>query len=475
MTSYDEEIKAQRVWRFKPQMGNYAGFDELIEGEFIAPSKQSACVDQRVRDLIGFCARQVPFYHKQWRDLDINPQTVGGLADLPLLPILTKQDIQAHYNDLLCLHPPQGHEAKFKIKSTGTTGEPVTVAHSSISRSFQVLLKQRQLRWFRHDPMGLLVQIRPAQDLPRNVQGDYLKRGEAFIGDNWPLVGKLFHTGKFIGFNDASTAKDKTALLERYQPDYLLGQSAQLEQLALEAKDIGFTFKLKAIEAISQQMTPDMTRVVESIFQAPVYMNYGLNEVGIVAARCPEGNQYHVHSENCIAEIVDQDGITCKPGESGRLLVTAFGNLAMPLLRYDTDDMAEVSDGPCICGRTLPTFREIHGRYRRTALLPPGVWDSWVNIQRCLGEMPIEELRNLHQYQLHHHRDGTFTLNIVSGGDLHPAFLEKILKQWNTGKEGVPATLNINRLDKIYRPEGGKFQNFISDYFPDYQDTGDGD
>ena len=146
MTSYDEEIQAQRIWRFKSQMGNYAGFDELIDSEFIALPKQSACVDQRVKGLISFCARQVPFYRNQWQDLDIDPQAIGGLADLPLLPILTKHDIQAHYNDLMSRHPPQGHEAKFKIESSGTTGEPVTVAHSSISRSFQVLFKQRQLR-----------------------------------------------------------------------------------------------------------------------------------------------------------------------------------------------------------------------------------------------------------------------------------------------------------------------------------------
>jgi hypothetical protein len=63
----------------------------------------------------------------------------------------------------------------------------------------------------------------------------------------------------------------------------------------------------------------------------------------------------------------------------------------------------------------------------------------------------------------------------VTGGDLHPAFLEKIGKHWNTGKEGVPATLNIKQPDKIHRAEGAKFQNFISDFFPDYRDTRDGD
>jgi phenylacetate-CoA ligase len=471
MTTYEEELQEQRKWRLKPDWADYPGFDELVADEFLTHEKQGAFVDKRLRDFIGFSAMQVPFYRRQWQELGIDIRDIRGLADLSRLPILTKHDIQAHFNDLLPHQTPPGHQAKYKIKSSGTTGEPVTVAHSGISRSFHALFKQRQLRWFRYDPMGLLAQIRPPQDLPTNAAGEPLQKGETCSEAGWPFVGKIFHTGRFIGFNDHNTAEDKVAWLEKHQPDYLLGQSAQLEQLALAAKDIGFTFRLKGIEAISQQLTPDMAAVIESVFGAPVHMNYGLNEAGLVAVRCPEGDRYHIHTEHCITEIVDQDGVPCKPGESGRLLVTVFGNLAMPLIRYDTDDLAEVSEGPCPCGRTLPTFREIHGRYRRTALLPPGVWDYWVTLQRFLGETSIEELANLQQYQLHHHRDGSFTLNVVAAGDLHPAFREKIREYWRRGKEGEPAPLTIELLDEIYRRPGGKFQNFISDFFPDYRNT----
>ena len=65
-----------------------------------------------------------------------------------------------------------------------------------------------------------------------------------------------------------------------------------------------------------------------------------------------------MHAEHCIVEIVDDEGSPCAPGRSGRLLVTALRNFAMPLLRYDTGDTALLGE-PCPCGRGLPVIRDI--------------------------------------------------------------------------------------------------------------------
>ncbi len=46
---------------------------------------------------------------------------------------------------------------------------------------------------------------------------------------------------------------------------------------------------------------------IERSFGVPAHQNYGLNEVGLVAARC-EAGRYHVHAENCHVEIIGEDG-----------------------------------------------------------------------------------------------------------------------------------------------------------------------
>src|SRR5262245_47593027 len=109
-----------------------------------------------------------------------------------------------------------------------------------------------------------------------------------------------------------------------------------------------------------------MRRHIEATIGAPVEQGYGLNEIGVVATRCSAG-RYHVHIDHCHVEILDDDGEPCPPGESGRLIVTGVRNLAMPLIRYDTGDIATSVPGPCSCGLTLPAFGDLVGRYSRIA------------------------------------------------------------------------------------------------------------
>ena len=86
----------------------------------------------------------------------------------------------------------------------------------------------------------------------------------------------------------------------------------------------------------------------------------------MVAVRCAAG-RYHQYRALPRA-IAGGDGQPCKPGETGHVLVTGLRNFAMPLIRYDTGDLAsQAASGPCSCGARSPSFGEIAGRYRRFA------------------------------------------------------------------------------------------------------------
>lgn len=77
---------------------------------------------------------------------------------------------------------------------------------------------------------------------------------------------------------------------------------------------------LGGLLGISEQVTPGMRNKVERTLKASLHENYSLNEVGIVASRCPEGERFHVHREVCIVEIVDDAGIPVAAGQTGRPL-----------------------------------------------------------------------------------------------------------------------------------------------------------
>ena len=54
-----------------------------------------------------------------------------------------------------------------------------------------------------------------------------------------------------------------------------------------------------------------------------------------------------------------------------RVVISTLHNFAMPLLRYDIGDFAEVGDD-CPCGRRLPVLKRILGRQRNLLCLPSG-------------------------------------------------------------------------------------------------------
>jgi phenylacetate-CoA ligase len=172
-----------------------------------------------------------------------------------------------------------------------------------------------------------------------------------------------------------------------------------------------------------------------------------------------------VHREHCLIEIVDEEGRACGPGETGRIVITGLSNFAMPLIRYDTGDLAEVGDGPCPCGRTLPSFGEIVGRYGRAAYLPAGTMGPVLALREAIETMPAATMRGLREFQIHQYADKRMELRLVVRAPLSDAFYDHVRAEWAkaTGDGGVELT--CSHFDHIPRT-GGKSEVFTSDFMP---------
>lgn len=468
-TSQLRERNQQQKWQLRQQYAGLRVFNHLLDNEFLPALELRERLRRNLDILLGFCALQVPYYRRLFKKNKIVPRAGNSLELLQEIPILSKTGVQNYSRDLCAKNLPKGEAAGYLVKTSGTTGQPVTVVQSVRCGSFFSFLKQRELRWFRFDPGLIQAAIRSAGDLPPKPDGRPIELGETSQRDYWSNVGRFFETGPFFGFMWTNPIEAQMEWLTRISPAYLIGQAADLEHLALAYADRKTPASLKGILAISQELTEDMEERIKDTFKAPVYVNYGLNEVGIVASRCPEGGRYHVHTEHCFVEIVDDRGKPCQPGQRGKIIVTALNNAVMPLIRYDTDDLAEVAEGPCPCGRTLPSFGRVHGRYRRLAALPPGTMDLLSAIIRGIDDAPKDIIQDLRQYSLHQFKNGAFELSIVATGPLGAVFHEKIMEKWHTVESAAKHPLKIKEVDSIPRPQGGKFQKFTSEFMPTRQ------
>jgi len=467
-TAPEREIAAQRQWRLLPQYAGLTQFDQLLHNEFLDAEPQRAGQQAALARMLGFAIEHVPYYRELCRRERLDPRAVLEPGGIARFPALTRQTLQAESARLQPAALPGNDRLGGSAHTSGTTGQPVVVRHTVHSMLMFALLAQREARWFRFDPMQLCAQLRPSTDLPKRADGSMLEQGDSQQSEHWPLLGRFFYTGAGAAMSNLNPVEIQLRWLAEIRPTYLIGLSSDLEHLALSYSGDGSLDGLRAFQAISQQMTAPMRRLIEHRLGVPVHEDYGLNEIGLVAARCPEAGRYHVHAEHCFVEIVNDNGQLCRPGETGRVLVTSLSNTAMPLIRYDTDDLAEPGDGPCPCGRSLPSFAGLHGRYRRRSMLPPDTWPRWERLARVFEDLPVELHHRVQRYQLHQYRDGRFELRLVIHGDLPAALTERLENSWReAGRiEGSERPLAIRVVDDIPRPRGGKFQNFTSDFAP---------
>lgn len=471
MTDLQTELKEQHRWRARPGVTVPAVFDQFLRQEFASPDEQRALAYQRLTRVLQWACNQVPHYAKTFAEYELSVEALSKLEDLTKLPMLTKLEVQQQGEHLRAQILPRGEKISGLSRSSGTSGRGITeVVHTQSSQTLSGFLKQRELRWFRYDIKRKLAWIRLPSQMPPDSNGKPLNTGETLRLPGWPMLARFFETGPFVCFAITNPIEEQLQWLEQEQPAYLMSYAESLEHLAFARTEPAPPSYLRGLLAISEQVTSGMRKKIERTFTTSLAENYGLNEVGVVASRCPEGGRFHVHTEACLVEIVDDDGLPVSPGKHGRLLVTTLSNPAMPLLRYDTGDLAVPSTGPCPCGRTLPSFERILGRYSRIAFLPEGTLTVAAAVREAIEALPETLIGPLREFQLQQFRTRDFELRVLSTKPLDSRFDTAVHAAYNQAMGTNDGKLSIVNVENIERAKGGKFRDFISEFEPELSD-----
>jgi phenylacetate-coenzyme A ligase PaaK-like adenylate-forming protein len=119
-------------------------------------------------------------------------------------------------------------------------------------------------------------------------------------------------------------------------------------------KELG---SLKAVLLGGAVLPPAFKRWITETWNVRVIEIYGSNETMLLGIGCTEGG-LHLATELFEHELLDP--ITMQPvpaGSPGVLTITSLAHDVMPLVRYVTGDLIEMSPTPCACGRPSPTIR----------------------------------------------------------------------------------------------------------------------
>ena len=158
-----------------------------------------------------------------------------------------------------------------------------------------------------------------------------------------------------------------------YKPDLVIGYTSALYEFAtFLLRENKYNIIPKAVWSTSEPLFDFQKNVLEESFQAPVFSQYGINEVHHVAADCNCQEGLHINIDARIIEIADDKGNQVPAGESGNILVSDLENYAMPIIRYDTEDISALKQQRCHCGIVLPLMDYVKGRIYDVFILSNG-------------------------------------------------------------------------------------------------------
>lgn len=429
-----------------------ATLEKLEQSQWWSAERHQATQFNMLRPLLAHAMQTVPFYSWRFRAAGIRPDMALNVKSWARIPLLTRRDIQKAGESLVSQAPPPDHGRIIQTSTSGSTGQPVHVKSTTLNSLLWRIFTVREHLWHKRDFSGKLASIRQFNE-------GVATPPEGIIADGWgPATNALFKTGPCAMLSILATVREQAEWLSKQNPNYLLSYPSNLLALARHFEDNGLVLPgIKQVITISETVSPVLREACLRVWGAPVVDTYSAREMGYIASQCPEHEHLHVHTENVLVEVLDADNRPCRPGQIGKLVITSLYNYAMPLIRYQIGDYAEVGE-PCPCGRGLPVLKRILGRKRNMLRLPNG------EVRWPIVGSPIPKHLNLppRQYQLVQKSLGVIEVRVASTRFFSDEETESLSAAFRKAL-GHDFEIRWVYVDEFPRNASGKFEEFISE------------
>ena len=316
--------------------------------------------------------------------LGFDAERLAGDAWLTV-PLLTREDLQLAGDRIQSTAIPAEHGGVTPCVTSGSTGKPVSVTLTGLTDLFWQAMTLRDHLWHERDFSGHLAAIRA-------TNSDHALPPHGTRAAHWgQATAYLFETGGASLLSIRATIDEQARWLHELNPEYLLTYPSNFAALSryMQSNQLGLS-RLREVRTMGEAIDPTLRQRCQDDWGVRLTDTYSCQEAGYLAIECPQSTHYHVQSESVLLEVLDDAGRPCKPGEIGRVVITALHNYATPLIRYEIGDYAEVGES-CSCGRGLPILRRVMGRRRNMFVTPDGAmrWPALeVDPRARLADLP---------------------------------------------------------------------------------------
>lgn len=390
----------------------------------------------KLKTLLQECHKNVPYYRDLFEEIGFDPSTdFKSLTDLNRIPILTKakaREVRA------LLDNPNYVKKSITMRTSGSTGEPfqVNVSHNAWIMEQAVIWRHWGWSGYRfRDKMAIVRSYVPEDGSPL-IKKDRLRNFIYFSPFHLNDENMSFYLNEMIAM--------KIRVLRGY-PSSILA-------LANYIHKTNHSFpKLKQILVASELLTSKDRSIIEEAFGVKVTNHYGLAEVCVMMGDCHAHNGLHNYDEYGYVEFLDTDEDDVK-----QIIGTNLHNFATPLLRYETGDLAKISDDDGVgCEHNLTTVSNILGRKDQYIFTPENYKVPTVNFYTM-----FEKFQDVEKWQII--QKSLEQLEVIIKSDVITT--ERIEELRKSFYLRLPETMeiDINLNQPFVQKYEGKINTFIS-------------
>lgn len=322
------------------------------------------------------------FYRLKYEKAGFNPLSdFNSLDDIKKIPFLTREEL-SNADLFKLLFIPKKEVELISPTSGTTTGKsvfiffPVPIETPNAPRQADFTKKKKKTR-------KVLVLMNPFH-LPLCLVAAKKERCQ-FGQEVWELPGDIHNISSScqlastLGVNAIVTTPTLAIILKDYLEHY--------PDLKKSLKNFQLTGELVGPEKkkLLQELYPDLE----------IFLYYSNAEAGIIGSQCPylakRKNQIYYHStanNNYLEVINPETGKEVNFGEKGELVLTAFWNLATPLIKYRTGDLVSFVENDCPCKIPGPLL-QVWGRTNYDSIRAGGF-----ELRTEMLEKPLLNLRD---------------------------------------------------------------------------------
>lgn len=358
------------------------------------------------------------YWSRVFEDVGVR-KSDAPLVSLSKLPLINKSVVVQHGADI-GLEVPNCR----KVSTSGTSGVALSMLESAEADGYKWAAAWEFRRKIGLDRTSKCGYFGGQYIVPVSVRRPPFWRYNVFSNQ---ILFSIYH------LSEASVGAYVKKLNDS-RPEWIHGYPSALSHLGslMLNNSLRLGYRPKAITIASEKLLEYQKDIIQRAFRAPVFELYGQTE-GVAILTRSDSETFVVNDLFSFVELVEVE-----PGLS-RIVGTNFHNLAFPLFRYDTGDMAETRDGKVI---------SILGRSDDYIVLADG---------RRVGRIGhiFKAIQGVEAIQLFQHRVGEIDINIVAPLDRRERIEAEVISAFRFNY-GDMLDLKFIWCDRLHKTKAGK-------------------